>query len=56
VLPNWLAHDDVKKKRLLRVLPDRTPSPTELYMLYPTRLSVTPKLNAFVKFIESVVL
>lgn len=55
ILPHWLAQEDVKRKRLLRVLPDWRPNPMELYVLYPTRLSVTPKLTAFMKFIESVV-
>jgi DNA-binding transcriptional LysR family regulator len=55
VLPNWLINDEVIKKRLVRVLPDWTPSPIELYVLYPTRLSMTPKLNVFLKFMEAVV-
>jgi DNA-binding transcriptional LysR family regulator len=54
VLPNWLVTDEVNNKTLVRVLPDWTPSPIELYALYPTRLSMTPKLNAFMKFVESV--
>jgi len=54
VLPNWLAHDDVVKKHLVRVLPEWTPSPIELYVLYPTRLSMTPKLNVFLNFIKDV--
>jgi LysR family transcriptional regulator, regulator for bpeEF and oprC len=55
ILPNWLADEDAKKKRLVRVLADWTPSPIELYALYPTRLSMTPKLNVFLKFMEAVV-
>jgi DNA-binding transcriptional LysR family regulator len=55
ILPNWLVQDDVRKKHLVRVLAEWTPSPIELYVLYPTRLSMTPKLNVFLKFMESVV-
>lgn len=54
VLPNWLITGEVKNKTLVRVLPDWTPFPIELYALYPTRLSMTPKLNAFMRFMESV--
>jgi DNA-binding transcriptional LysR family regulator len=53
-IPEWEVHEDVRKKYLLRVLPEWTPSPIELYVLYPTRLSMTPKLNAFLKFMEAV--
>jgi LysR family transcriptional regulator for bpeEF and oprC len=55
ILPNWLVRDTVSKKQLVRVLPEWTPSPIELYAIYPTRLSMTPKLNAFLTFVESVV-
>ncbi len=55
ILPNWLAEDHTRKQRIVRVLPDWTPSPIELYVLYPTRLSMTPKLKAFLEFIEAVV-
>jgi len=55
ILPHWVLSDHVRKQQIVRVLPDWTPSPIELYMLYPTRLSMTPKLRAFVDFVEGVV-
>ncbi len=55
ILPNWLAQDGVTKRQLVRVLPEWLPSPIELYVIYPTRLSMTPKLNAFLKFMKEVV-
>jgi DNA-binding transcriptional LysR family regulator len=55
ILPNWLAQEGVSKKQLVRVLPDWTPSPVELYAIYPTRLSMTPKLNVFLTFIKNAV-
>ena len=55
ILPNWVAIDQVRKGRIVRVLPGWTPVPLELYALYPTRLSMTPKLNVFLKFIGDVV-
>lgn len=55
ILPNWLANDHARKQRIVRVLPDWAPSPIELYVLYPTRLSMTPKLKAFLDFVEAVV-
>jgi DNA-binding transcriptional LysR family regulator len=55
ILPNWIALDNVRRKQLLRVLPEWTPASLELYVLYPTRLSMTPKLNAFLRFMDDVV-
>ena len=53
MIPEWQVDADVKRKRLVRVLPEWKPSPIELYALYPTRLSMTPKLNAFLRFVET---
>jgi DNA-binding transcriptional LysR family regulator len=53
-IPEWEVREDVEKKHLQRVLRAWTPSPIEVYVLYPTRLSMTPKLNAFLHFMEGV--
>jgi LysR family transcriptional regulator for bpeEF and oprC len=55
ILPQWLTHDRTQTQQIVRVLPDWTPSPIELYVLYPTRLSMTPKLKAFLEFMEAAV-
>ena len=55
ILPNWLIQNQVRKRQLLRVLPDWVPSPIEVFVLFPTRLSMTPKLNVFLAFIQDVV-
>ena len=55
LIPEWEVRADVQRKRLLRVLPEWMPSPIELYVLYPTRLSMTPKLNAFLNFVEAAI-
>jgi DNA-binding transcriptional LysR family regulator len=51
-IPEWEVREDVKKRHLQRVLSAWTPSPIEVYVLYPTRLSMTPKLNAFLRFMD----
>ena len=53
ILPEWIVRETAEAPFLVRVLPEWTPAPIELYMLYPTRLSMTPKLRAFLKFIET---
>ncbi len=55
ILPGWLIQDQVRKNQLLRVLPEWVPTPIELFVLYPTRLSMTPKLKVFLAFIQDVV-
>jgi DNA-binding transcriptional LysR family regulator len=54
-IPEWEVRDDVKRKHLQRVLPAWTPNPIEVYVLYPTRLSMTPKLNVFLRFMDGVI-
>jgi DNA-binding transcriptional LysR family regulator len=54
VLPEWLVREDVAKKQLRRVLPEWTPMPIELYLFCPTCLSMTPKRNVFLRFMETV--
>jgi DNA-binding transcriptional LysR family regulator len=56
ILANRLVAGGVTKKQLVRVLPEWIPSPLEIYVIYPTRLSMTPKLNAFLEFMEGVLL
>lgn len=55
ILPDWLVADRISKKELVTVLPDWKPSPVELFVIYPSRLSMTPKLNAFLTFMQSVI-
>ena len=54
ILPDWLTQKGGAKEKLIRVLPEWNPSAVELYVLYPTRLSMTPKLNVFLHFIQEV--
>ena len=54
ILPNWVVSDRIPEGKIVRVLAGWNPAPLELYVLYPTRLSMTPKLSVFLKFIEDV--
>jgi DNA-binding transcriptional LysR family regulator len=55
ILPKWLVTREATDGSLTNVLSEYAPTPIELYMIYPTRLSMTPKLKVFVAFIKSVV-
>jgi DNA-binding transcriptional LysR family regulator len=43
---------DVELGRLVRLLPEWEPEPVELYALYSSRLSSSPKVRAFVQFLK----
>jgi DNA-binding transcriptional LysR family regulator len=43
---------DVKERRLVRLLPEWEPESIELYALYPSRLSASPKVRALVEFLQ----
>lgn len=43
---------DVEQGSLVRLLPDWEPDPVELYALYSSRLSSSPKVRAFVQFLK----
>jgi DNA-binding transcriptional LysR family regulator len=43
---------DLKQRRLVRVLPEWEPEPIELYALYPSRLSASPKVRALLEFLR----
>jgi DNA-binding transcriptional LysR family regulator len=42
---------DLKERRLVRVLPEWEPEAIELYALYPSRLSASPKVRAMLEFL-----
>lgn len=46
------AREDVQEGRLVRLLPEWEPDPFELYAVYPSRLSSSPKVRAFVQFLR----
>jgi DNA-binding transcriptional LysR family regulator len=43
---------DVERGRLVRLLPDWEPEPIELYALYSSRLSASPKVRVFLQFLR----
>ncbi len=52
LLGQRIARTDVAAGRLVRVLQDWQPDPVELYALYPSRLSTSPKVRALLEFLS----
>ena len=52
LLPLVVAQADVEQGRLVRVLPDWEPEPVELFALYSSRLSTSPKVRVFLEFLR----
>ena len=46
------ARVDVEEGRLVHLLPEWEPDPFELYAVYPSRLNSSPKVRAFVQFLQ----
>jgi DNA-binding transcriptional LysR family regulator len=47
---SFIVHDDLRCGDLIRVLPDCTLRPRELYAVYPQSRHLSPKVRAFVDF------
>jgi DNA-binding transcriptional LysR family regulator len=53
MLGHSMARADVEASRLVRLLPEWEPEPMLLHALYPTRLSSSPKVRAFLDFLRT---
>ncbi len=51
VLPHYMCNEGIKKRDLLRVLPDWEVPPVDFHALYPSHRGATPKLRTFLDFI-----
>jgi DNA-binding transcriptional LysR family regulator len=52
MLSQSLVREDVGAGRLVRLLPDWDLAPVEIYALYPSRLSASPKVRALLEFLK----
>jgi DNA-binding transcriptional LysR family regulator len=52
LLAHWMVRRDVDKGNLVRLLPEWEPEPVRLNAVYPTRLSSSPKVRAFLDFVR----
>ena len=43
--------EDLKERRLVRLLPEWEPEPIELYALHPSRLAASPNVRALLEFL-----
>ena len=44
--------EDLKERRLVRILPEWEPEPIELYALHPSRLAASPKVRVLLEFLS----
>jgi DNA-binding transcriptional LysR family regulator len=52
LLSQTAVASEVEQGRLIRLLPDWEPDPVEIHALYSSRLSLSPKVRAFVQFLK----
>lgn len=50
-MPEWLAQDDLKSGRLVRVLPEYEWKPTPLYAVYANRQFMNARVRSFIDFL-----
>jgi DNA-binding transcriptional LysR family regulator len=48
VVPTFLCVEDLRAKRLERVLPDWGPAPTPVHIVYPSRRHLSPTVTSFI--------
>ncbi len=48
--PTFVVGDDIQQKRLVRILPDYTALEISIFLVYPQRKHLSPKVRAFVDF------
>jgi DNA-binding transcriptional LysR family regulator len=51
IIPCWLASYDQSEGRLVRLLPMWDPDPVDVYAVYPSRLTLSPKVRVFLEFL-----
>lgn len=47
---SFIVHEDLRRGDLLKILPDYTMKPRDLYAIYPQNRHLSPKVRAFVDF------
>lgn len=50
--PIFMLHDDLRCGRLVQVLPHLRSIDPDLWLVYPSRRQLAPKVRAFVSFLE----
>ncbi len=52
ILAQRMVRKDLENRSLVRLLPEWEPEPVQLNAVYPTRLSSSPKVRAFLEFVR----
>ena len=50
VLPDWLIHEELRSKRLVRLLPQWKPAEVPLHVVYTGQRSLPARMSAFIDF------
>lgn len=52
IIPDYICRDAVGAGRLVRVLPNWSIEPADIFVVYPTRRLMAPRVRSFIDFIE----
>lgn len=50
-LPDYMCHEEMRARRLVRVLPDWAPLPAIVHAVFPSRRGLSPAVRAFLDFL-----
>ncbi len=50
-LPDYMCHDEIRDRRLVRVLPDWAPTPGIVHAVFPSRCGLAPAVRHFLDFL-----
>lgn len=50
-LPDYMCHDEIRDRRLVRVLPDWAPTPGIVHAVFPSRRGLAPAVRHFLDFL-----
>jgi LysR family transcriptional regulator for bpeEF and oprC len=54
IISGYVCAADIKSGRLVRILPDWSPPPVEVSVVFPTKKELSPNVRAFVDFMKEV--
>ncbi len=50
-LPDYMCQDEIRQRRLVRVLPDWAPPPSIVHAVFPSRRGLSPAVRAFLDYL-----
>ena len=50
-MPDYMCQDEMRARKLVRVLPDWAPAPSIVYAVFPSRRGLSPAVRSFLDYL-----